>query len=404
MDTARVMAALDPTEGRTGHLQRLLVGSRGDRVVITDDLYGTHVISEPVLVELLTSSKALRRLGGINQAGITSFLGLTPAKVTRLEHSIGAFLLVRHVGGKVDEQVAALLHDISHTAFSHVVDYALSLPGEDSFHEVHKMRYVMSTEIPDILMKHGFEDLRPLYEELYPLVERPAPHLCADRLDYGLRDAFVFGMLRKRDVDRILSTLRAHPDVVSQDRMLVMRGPKAAHLLAKAYMDVDQAVWSNPAHIDLYKRSGKLIGDMVRRGAIPEEKLWSLSDNDFWAELRKAADGNEQAAMAALMDGGLPSDEGLLIPKYTKVRTIDPDVCTAIDLDPVPLSTRNNDWAEERAAYLPRRKHFGSQLPKGLGLNASKQLTPAVRECSRWLQSARQFGIGSGWGTRHTRT
>lgn len=33
---------------------------------------------------------------------------------------------------------------------SHVVDFALSSPGEGSFHEVHKMRYVKTTAIPEI--------------------------------------------------------------------------------------------------------------------------------------------------------------------------------------------------------------------------------------------------------------
>lgn len=33
---------------------------------------------------------------------------------------------------------------------SHVVDFALSSPGEGSFHEVHKMRYVKTTSIPEI--------------------------------------------------------------------------------------------------------------------------------------------------------------------------------------------------------------------------------------------------------------
>jgi HD superfamily phosphohydrolase len=31
-------------------------------------------------------------------------------------------LLVRRLGASLEEQIAALLHDVSHTAFSHVID------------------------------------------------------------------------------------------------------------------------------------------------------------------------------------------------------------------------------------------------------------------------------------------
>ncbi len=34
-------------------------------------------------------------------------------------------MLVNRLGGSLEEQIAALLHDVSHTAFSHVIDYVL---------------------------------------------------------------------------------------------------------------------------------------------------------------------------------------------------------------------------------------------------------------------------------------
>jgi len=49
---------------------------------------------------------------------------------TRFDHSVGVMLLIRKLGAGsspasalLKEQVAALLHDVSHTAFSHVIDY-----------------------------------------------------------------------------------------------------------------------------------------------------------------------------------------------------------------------------------------------------------------------------------------
>ncbi len=350
------IAHLASSSGRTGFLQELEVVKGGREVIIKDDIYGTHTVTEPVLVEILKCSKALWRLASIHQAGITGFLGIAPGRVTRFEHSVGAFLLVRIVGASIEEQLAALLHDISHTAFSHVVDYALLPPGEASFHEVHKMRYVRATEIPIILDKHGFFDLRPLDEHLFPLVEQPSPRLCADRLDYGLRDALAFGKLNLEQAQKIIKSLRAHPDADTPRRILVMEDEEDAIILARAYMATDAAVWSNPAHLEVYRKTGKLIGDVIRRGAIGEASLWTLSDADFWELLWNVADEDEKAVMVGLKEGGLPNEGGLSIPPFAKVRTIDPDVCAARWMDPSPLSELNEVWECEREDYIASRE------------------------------------------------
>ncbi|KAI1397251.1 hypothetical protein F4819DRAFT_90323 [Hypoxylon fuscum] len=338
---------------KVGQFQTLDL-STDDRVIIHDQLYGCHEVSEPVLNELLRS-KALARLIGVRQHGISSLLKFTPP-ITRFEHSVGAFLLVQLVGGSIEEQVAGLLHDVSHTAMSHVVDFALSKPGEGSFHEVHKMRYVKTTEIPDILTKHGFGDLKPLDEELYPLVERPAPHLCADRLDYGLRDAVGFGKLSLEDAQRIIASLRAFPDITSPDRLLVLQDPEAALVLARCYMACDRDVWGNPAHGNLYTRTAELMRSSIRSGLVHEEELWRLSDDEFWAKMREVLDANCQEAMKRLESEDLPNDKELPLPRGAKVRTIDPDVYDPSSDKVVPLSAMHPEYAEERKQYVSVRK------------------------------------------------
>ncbi|KAI1840096.1 hypothetical protein JX266_013699 [Neoarthrinium moseri] len=338
---------------KSGHFQTLDFSTAG-QVVVDDALYGRHTITEPVLVELL-SSQPVARLAGVNQHGISGLLGITP-KVTRCEHSVGAFLLVRHVGAGLDEQVAGLLHDISHTTMSHVIDFALSEPGEGSFHEVHKMRYVLTTGIPDILRKHGFEDLKPLDEELYPLVEQPAPRLCADRLDYGLRDAVGFGQLTLENAQRVIASLKALPSSTSPSRLLVLQDPEAALLIARAYMACDREVWGNPAHGDLYIRTAGLMRKLIRGGSVKEEELWKLSDDEFWARMRQAADREGQEAMDKLEAEGLPDEKGLPLPRKAKVRTLDPDICTAPSVLATPLSTLLPEYAAEKQEYIRVRE------------------------------------------------
>lgn len=323
-------------------------------LLVRDELYGEHTISEPILVKLLRSPTLLR-LTGVCQHGVTGLLGLTP-KVTRYEHSVGAFLLVRKVGASIEEQVAALLHDVSHTVLSHVLDWLLSKPGEESFHEVHKARYIEMTPLPQILAEHGFQGLEPLNEELYPLVEMPSPQLCADRLDYALRDSVAFGKLALEDARNVFASLKAFPDVSSSHRLLVLDDEQLALRLARAYMASDRDVWSNRAHVDMSKRAGNLIKEILDRGGIKEESLWEMSDQEFWESLRTVADPTSLEIMKRLESEGLPKEDGLHLPQGAKIRTLDPDVLSQTTKDPLPLSVLSPNWALERQDYIRSRE------------------------------------------------
>ncbi|KAI0017812.1 hypothetical protein F4780DRAFT_781946 [Xylariomycetidae sp. FL0641] len=350
-------AAASPDDPfRAGHFQTLAFHPGGE-VTVRDALYGTHTVAEPGLAALLRAP-ALARLAGVHQHGVSGLLGLTPP-VTRLEHSVGALLAVRRVGGSVPEQAAALLHDVGHTAMSHVVDFALST-SSSSFHEAHKQRYLDAfTDVAATLAAHR---LPPdvLREERYPLVERAAPRLCADRLDYGLRDAVAFGCLALADAHAVLAALRAVPDARSPARCLALRdapGRADARALATAYMAADRAVWGNTAHADLSVRTARLMRALLRRGAVDEADLWRLSDAAFWERMRQAAAGpDEREALARLESEGLPDEETLPLPRAAKVRTIDPDVWLEDRQEAVPLSTLDPEYGEERKRYIEERE------------------------------------------------
>ncbi|KAJ5614433.1 hypothetical protein N7528_008087 [Penicillium herquei] len=337
----------------TGFFQTLETIS-DQKVIIRDKIYGEHTITEPVLTTLLQSPELLR-LRGVCQHGVTALLGFGP-RVTRYEHSVGAFLLVRKVGASVEEQVAALLHDISHTSLSHVVDFALSKPGEGSYHEFHKPRYLKTSQLPEILTQHGFGDLKALDEELFPLVEMPAPQLCADRIDYSLRDAVAFEKLSLERVQEIYEKLQAFPSSSAPNRLFVLDDPQLALVYARAYMAVDRDVWSNLAFADLYLRTGSIIRELVDSGRIKAEVLWSLSDDDFWALLRREATPEISREMDRLETEGLPNEEDLCLPPGTKIRTIDPDVYLDGSDKPLPLSVVLPEWGIERQKYIDSRE------------------------------------------------
>ena len=321
-------------------------------ILIRDEIYGEELVHEPVLVELLQSPE-VQRLQGISQHGVTGFLGLTP-RVTRLEHSVGACILVRRVGATIEEQVAALLHDISHTTLSHVMDFALSKPGEGSYHEVHKTRYLATTRLPEILARHGISQ-SVFEEELFPLVEMPAPQLCADRLDYALRDTVSFNELSIEDARRVVTSLKAFPSATATGRLLVLDDPHIALILSRAYISADKEVWSSPAHIDIYQRTGQVIGELVQAGSVDDMVLWQVSDSEFWTLLRQAANPEQLCAINRLEEERVPKDIGLQLPHCAKIRTLDPDIWQGGETQPLPLSTVLPMWGEERQQYILSR-------------------------------------------------
>src|SRR5215472_6481533 len=152
--------------------------------VIHDQILGTHQINEPILIDLLQSS-AITRLQGIHQAG-GSYLVRARRDRSRYEHVVGVMLLIRMLGGSLEEQIAGLLHDVSHTAFSHVADQVFQRLADD-YHEQHFQRLVLRSDIPVVLERHGIS-LGEIFEmERWSLLDQPLPDLCADRIDYTLR-------------------------------------------------------------------------------------------------------------------------------------------------------------------------------------------------------------------------
>ncbi len=150
---------------------------------VEDQVYGEIEVCDPVLLELLRSPSVVR-LQGVQQYGIPQEYHPTPG-FTRYEHSVGVMVLLKRLGAGITEQIAGLLHDISHTAFSHVTDYLwMDEKAQDARHR----EYLLKSELPIILARHNIraEDVATI--ESHSLLERETPDLCADRVDYALRE------------------------------------------------------------------------------------------------------------------------------------------------------------------------------------------------------------------------
>lgn len=311
-----------------------------------DKIYGCETVDEPLLVALLRTP-AVERLRGLYMGGITGLLGVGPM-ATRYEHSIGAMLLVRRLGGSVEEQAAALLHDISHTALSHVVDYVLDTPSRQAFHDDVKEEYLSETDIPAICNRHGTDWLALADERRWSLLEQDRPRLCADRVDYTWRDVEALGVMTASEASALTSEL------VVQDGRMAFRDKHSARAFADAYQACDRLCWSSPRSVGLYMLSAQALRAALEHGVIDRGDLW-LTDKELWRRLTGAPnDEVQRLACRVSADTSISFSSCGDLRLVPKLRFVDPDVIAAGGI--LPLSSIDANWRSTLDSYVATKE------------------------------------------------
>lgn len=154
-------------------------------MIIPDKLYKQIEVSHPI-IEQLVNTKPFLRLKEINQYGGVNFVYPDRYQVTRFQHSLGVYHVLKTLGADLETQVAGLLHDIGHTALSHMYDMALNTHTEDN-HEQIMHNLEGWDEVQHILSTNNLKLLNP---DDYVLIKKSLPDIGADRFDYALRDYF----------------------------------------------------------------------------------------------------------------------------------------------------------------------------------------------------------------------
>ncbi len=316
-------------------------------MIYEDSIYGIFEIEEPV-IEALVNTAVLQRLKGVLQHGITGLLGITD-QTTRFDHSLGTMLVVRQLGGSLEEQIAALLHDISHTAFSHVIDYVVDGHDQQSYHDEIKESYLAQTELPALLAQFGYDWHDYLHEAAYPLLEQPSPRLCADRIDYFLRDAKGLGLAAQADIDWVRTGL------VVADGRIATNQKEAAQWLATTYLKADDASWANFREVGLYEVTARAIRRGLEIGIINDADFF-LTDEPFWQKLQQSEDPdlNEWLSFVSTETEFIWDETSPTFWVSTKLRSIDPDVVVGGVLR--PLSTLDPSFKQQRSDYLKRKQ------------------------------------------------
>ena len=283
-------------------------------MLIEDPVYGAHEINEKILIELI-ESEPVQRLKKIHQAGPSPFFIDWKPYTTRYEHSIGVLILLRKFNASIEEQIAGLLHDVPHTAFSHVADFVFEDEGHE-YHENFLDEMVYDSEIPAILEEHGYDIEYILDESNFGLLERDLPKLCADRLDYSMRD---LKSHKNYNMEKFVQGLTI------KDGEFVFQDFETAEEFGMKFIELDSTVYASPKEVAIYELFADIIRKALKLNEITEKDLFT-TDRALMNKLRKI-DDKEIKSKFELLDSGLEIEieaENPDINGSTKARAVDP--------------------------------------------------------------------------------
>jgi HD superfamily phosphohydrolase len=200
----------------------------GNSVTILDPVHGFLRLNQAELA--VVDTNVFQRLRFIRQLA-SAYLAYPGANHTRFEHSLG----VMHVSGlssgileekgymNYDERrmvrLGALMHDVGHGPFSHVLDELIYERGGES-HEDTSQRIIRKSTLGDALSAHGYSP-----KEMAELAvgkssskkkfmnELIAGGLSADLMDYLLRDSYYTGAgFGRVTIERIIDSFEVYQD------------------------------------------------------------------------------------------------------------------------------------------------------------------------------------------------
>lgn len=284
-----------------------------------DRVYGDVMIDDPKLLNLI-ACPTFQRLRGIRQAGPSAFA--FPFKtVTRFEHSLGVHLLLRRLGCDLREQVAGLLHDISHTAFSHAIDFLVSSDEQDH-HESLKPEFLERPDVVEALASLGYAPNEFFDDSVFPILERPLPWLCADRLDYFCRDALACGVTSPTTVAGFLQNLTVI------DRTIVFTSVTVARSAVELFAVMNADWWASPTEAYIYNEFADALREGFRIGLLRRDDLLT-DDSQVMDRLRSSPNALITEKLDHVFHFHPANLEGFHPRVDPKVRWLDPPVQVA---------------------------------------------------------------------------
>lgn len=263
---------------------------------LVETFYGPVEVEETVLLDLI-DSPAFQRLKRIHQYGV-AYYTTHSEEYNRYDHSIGVFTVLRAHGASLEEQIAGLLHDVSHTAFSHVGDWVFGVENqEDSYQDKIHISFLEESGIATILRRHHYkpEALLPL-EEHFPALESGLPNLCADRIDYNIQGAYYQGFITYKEAIAIFN------DLQFIENQWIAKNKELMQKLARFSLFMTEDCWGSPLNHLLSRWLADAIIRAISIGLMSENELKFGEDQPVLEKLIASKDPLIQEEMKRIMN------------------------------------------------------------------------------------------------------
>lgn len=246
-------------------------------------VFGLLNVQEPVLLELM-HSQAMQRIKEVKHTGIGYFVH-DSYDLTRYDHCIGVWHICAMFGASVQEQAAAMLHDASHTAFSHVGDMIFDHKGIDSYQDEIHENYIARTDAYQILKNYGMTDvICDQAKHTFRILEQDLPDLCADRIEYNLHVGLLEGLLTNDDVHRILAHINY------KDGIWYFDDVDAAYQFSMTSVALTRDMWGSAWNGFINYCCAQAIKRAMALGIISYEDIHFGVDLDLWQRLISSSD------------------------------------------------------------------------------------------------------------------
>lgn len=261
-----------------------------------DTFYGPIEVEEPVLLELI-ENPTFQRLKDIHQYGV-AYYTTHREEYNRYDHSIGVFAILRANRASIEEQIAGLLHDVSHTAFSHVGDWVFGKENQEKDYQNGIHPHVLEESgLADILRKYNFTINQILpKEELFPALENPLPNLCADRIDYNIQGAYYQGFITYEEAISIFK------DLSFINNQWISNRPELMKRLTRFSLFMTQDCWGSPTNYVTSRWLADAILRGIEIGCISYIDLHYGTDQAIWDQLTLQKDPIIKKKMEMLMN------------------------------------------------------------------------------------------------------
>ena len=286
----------------------------------------------PEFLLRLRQTPPLRRLAdvgmncGCEYTAFPRFAGI--GRYSRLEHSLGAALIVWRFTRSEAQAAAALLHDAATPVFAHVVDFLRGAYLEPPATESGTAALIRTdAEIGAVLRSLGLcaEDVEDYHR--YPVADNDAPRLSADRLDYTCGNAVNFGLASRGELAEIFADLRVGKNESEETELVFRHEEKAARFASLALACSRIYVCDEDRYA--MQRLAELLRAALEAGVIEEDDLASTETAVIGKLLSDPACAAAWTAFRALSRTARaerPDERGPWRRIFAKHRRIDPFV------------------------------------------------------------------------------